>query len=53
MDRVAFQTLLAQRKVAWAGSTEDALDDMQAARAAIRTDCGRNRGNRVGPIPQQ
>jgi predicted HTH domain antitoxin len=38
MDRVAFQTLLAQRKVAWVGSPEDALDDMQAARAAIRTD---------------
>jgi hypothetical protein len=38
MDRVPFDSLLAQRKVAWGGSPDDALDDMQAARAAIRPD---------------
>ncbi len=38
MARVAFDSLLAQRKVAWGGSPDDALDDMQAARAAIRPD---------------
>ena len=38
MDRVPFDSLLAQRQVAWGGSPEDALEDMRAARAAMRTD---------------
>lgn len=38
MDRVAFQTLLAQREIAWGGSPEEALEDMRAACAAIRAD---------------
>lgn len=37
MDRVAFQTLLAQRRVAWGGSPEEALTDMQAAQASARS----------------
>ncbi|WP_462320421.1 UPF0175 family protein [Halochromatium sp.] len=35
MDRLAFQALLARRQVAWGGSPEEAIDDMQAARAAV------------------
>lgn len=34
MDRVSFQTLLAQRRVDLIGSVEDALHDAQSARAA-------------------
>jgi hypothetical protein len=38
MERVPFASLLAGRQVAWGGSPEDALEDMRAARAAMRTD---------------
>ena len=38
MDRLAFQELLARRKVEWGGSPKDALQDLEAARAAVRSD---------------
>jgi len=38
MDRLAFQDLLARRRVQWGGSPEEALEDLEAARAAGRPD---------------
>jgi len=38
MDRLAFQDLLARRKVDWGGSPEEALQDLEAARAAVLPD---------------
>jgi predicted HTH domain antitoxin len=38
MDRLAFQELLARRKVEWGGKPEDALQDLEAARAAVQPD---------------
>jgi predicted HTH domain antitoxin len=38
MDRLAFQDLLARRKVDWGGSAEEAIQDLEAARTAVRPD---------------
>ncbi len=38
MDRLAFHELLARRKVEWGGSPEDALHDLETARAAVQSD---------------
>lgn len=38
MDRLAFQELLARRQVDWGGSPEDALQDLESARAAVQPD---------------
>jgi predicted HTH domain antitoxin len=38
MGRLAFQELLARRKVEWGGSLEDALQDLETARAAAGPD---------------
>jgi predicted HTH domain antitoxin len=38
MNRLAFQNLLAQRKVEWGGSPEDALRDLETALTAARPD---------------
>lgn len=40
MDRLAFQDLLARRRVEWGGSAEDALDDLKTAHAAAQSDPG-------------
>lgn len=38
MDRLAFNDLLARRRVAWDGSAEDVMEDIIAARDAARND---------------
>jgi predicted HTH domain antitoxin len=38
LGRIAFQDLLARRRVPWAGSVEDVQADLLAARAAARSD---------------
>lgn len=38
IERLAFQDLLTRRQVAWGGSPEDAIEDMQAAQAAVPAD---------------
>jgi predicted HTH domain antitoxin len=38
MDRIAFQDLLARRRVPWAGLADDVLRDLDAAQAAAQPD---------------
>jgi predicted HTH domain antitoxin len=41
MDRIAFDDLLARRGVAWEGTADDVMEDVEAARQALPPEPGR------------